>query len=133
VVASSPSGEARGPIFGGNLALLAAMAAAGRLVVPDGCILALEDVTEAPYRVDRMLTSLLLGGHLRRASAVVIGSFVRCEAGPDGVTVDDVLRERTSRLGVPVVRGAPFGHGTRNDAFIVGRTAHLLGTRLDWV
>ena len=47
----------------GNLAIVHAMAAAGRLVVPEGAVLALEDVTEAPYRVDRMLTSL----HARRA------------------------------------------------------------------
>src|SRR5262249_2008292 len=48
-------GEARGPVIGGNLALVEAMAAAGRLVVPDGAIVALEDVGERPYHVDRML------------------------------------------------------------------------------
>jgi muramoyltetrapeptide carboxypeptidase len=111
---------ATGPIFGGNLALVEAMAAAGRLVVPEGAVLALEDVTERPYRVDRMLTSLLLGGHLARASAIVFGGFDRCDAGPDGVEVEQVLFERTRALGIGVLAGAPFGHGSENDAFVHG-------------
>src|SRR4051812_22585758 len=57
-------GSAEGPMTGGNLALVHAMAGAGRFVVPEGAILALEDVTERPYRIDRMLSSLALGGHL---------------------------------------------------------------------
>ena len=120
-------GEARGPLLGGNLSLLHAMAAAGRLTVPRGAILALEDVTEAPYRVDRMLTSLRLGEHLARASAVVFGAFTRCVAGADGRTIEDVLAERTADLGVPVLSGAPFGHEANNEAFVLGRPAYLVG------
>jgi muramoyltetrapeptide carboxypeptidase len=125
-------GEARGVVVGGNLALLEAMAAAGRLKLPAGCILALEDVTERPYRIDRMLTSLLLGGHLGRACAIVFGAFTRCDPGPDLVKVEEVLRERTASLGIPVVRGAPFGHGAPNHAFVLGAHAHLCGSRLYW-
>jgi muramoyltetrapeptide carboxypeptidase len=112
---------------GGNLALLHAMAAAGRLAVPDGAVVALEDVTEAPYRVDRMLTSLRLGGHLERASAIVLGGFDRCVPGPDGRTVDEVLHERTRDLGIPVVAGAPFGHGAVNEAFVLGSPVRVEG------
>lgn len=125
-------GEATGTVVGGNLALVEAMAAAGRLVVPPGAILALEDVTERPYRIDRMLTALLLGGHLARAGAIVFGGFTQCEPGPDGVTTDAVLRERTRGLGIPVVAGAPFGHGAPNHAFALGRDATLRGGTLAW-
>jgi muramoyltetrapeptide carboxypeptidase len=120
-------GRGEGVIVGGNLAILHAMAAAGRLAFPDGAVIAIEDVTEAPYRVDRMLTSLRLGGHLARASAIVCGGFDRCPPGPDGRTVDDVLHERTSGLGIPVLVGASFGHGTRNDAFVLGRRVVVEG------
>jgi len=120
-------GVASGPIVGGNLSLLHAMAAAGRLVLPHGAVLALEDVTEAPYRVDRMLTSLLLAGVLQRASAIVFGGFDRCSAGPDGRTVEEVLAERTVDLGIPVLAGAPFGHGSHNEAFVLGATARVEG------
>jgi muramoyltetrapeptide carboxypeptidase len=116
-------GQARGPLVGGNLAIVHTLATAGRLVIPEGAVLALEDVTEAPYRVDRMLTSLHLGGHLARASAVVFGGFARCDPGPDGRTIDDVLEERTRALRVPVVGNAPFGHGMNNEAFVIGMPA----------
>lgn len=125
-------GDAKGPMIGGNLALASAMAAAGRLVVPHGAILALEDVTERPYRIDRMLTSLLLGGHLHRAGAIVFGGFSQCDPGPDGVTVEDVIRDRTKNLGIPVVMGAPFGHGAPNHAFCLGRDATLRADALTW-
>ena len=101
------------------------MAAAGRLVLPRGAVLALEDVTESVYRVDRMLTSLRLGGHLRAASAIVLGGFDRCPAGPDGRPVDELLAERTTDLGIPVLAGAPFGHGAHNEAFVLGATVHV--------
>jgi muramoyltetrapeptide carboxypeptidase len=118
-------GRAEGPIFGGNLALLTAMAAAGRLIVPEGCVLALEDVTEKPYRIDRMMTSLLLGGHIQRAGAIVLGAFTQCAPGPDGVAAEEVLAERAR--GVPVVAGAPFGHAARNDAFVLGARVTVEG------
>jgi muramoyltetrapeptide carboxypeptidase len=124
------AGAARGPVVGGNLSLLHAMAAAGRLVVPRGAILALEDVAESPYRVDRMLTSLRLGGHLTHACALVFGGFERCAPGSDGRTVDAVIEERTADLGVPVLAGAPFGHGVRNEAFVLGSPARIDGDML---
>jgi muramoyltetrapeptide carboxypeptidase len=118
-------GSHAGPLFGGNLAMLQACAAAGRLVVPEGCVLLLEDVTEKPYRIDRMLATLEVGGYLRRAGAVVLGEFTQCDPGPDGVTADEVLAERLSRLGVPVVRGLPVGHGLRNDPVVLGGLARV--------
>ncbi len=118
-------GVAAGPLFGGNLTLLHACAAAGRLQVPPGCVLLLEDVTERPYRVDRMLATLAAGGHLARVAAVVLGDFTQCDPGPDGVTVDHVLREALGELGVPVVRGVPVGHGVRNDPVVLGGRARV--------
>lgn len=118
-------GRARGTLVGGNLTVACAMAAGCRFVVPPGAILVLEDVTERPYRIDRMLTSLALGGHLARASAIVFGSFTQCDPAEDGVTVADVLSDRTCHLGVPVVMNAPFGHGAKNEAFVLGSEATL--------
>jgi muramoyltetrapeptide carboxypeptidase len=122
-----PGPEATGPLVGGNLAILHAMAGAGMLVIPAGAVLAIEDVSEAPYRVDRMLTSLLLGGHLARASAIVAGGFEGCGPRSDGRTVDDVIADRTRLLGVPVLAGAPFGHGAHNEAFVLGAPATVRG------
>ena len=125
-------GDAQGVLFGGNVALLCAMAVARTLVVPEGAIVLLEDVTERPYRVDRMLTSLLDGGHFARAAAIVFGDFSQCDPGPDGITVDQVLADRTVTLGVPVYANAPFGHGSRNEAFTLGARATLAAGVLSW-
>ncbi len=118
-------GEASGPLFGGNLTLLFAEAASGRLALPDGCILVLEDVTETSYRVDRMLTALGDGGYLARASAIVLGDFTDCSPGKHGVLVEAVLEERLAGLGIPVVSGLPVGHGARNVPLHLGFHAHL--------
>ena len=121
------AGSAEGPLVGGNLALVEAMAAAGRWNPPEGAVLALEDVSERPYRLDRMLTSLRLGGHLARLAGIVLGEFSECNPGADGVVAAVVLAERTRDLGFPVVGGAPFGHGARNDAFTLGARARIDG------
>lgn len=119
------SGEVSGTSFGGNLALLEACAASGRLRVPDGAILFLEDCTERPYRLDRMLTSLLVGGHLSRVAGVVLGELTDCAPGPDGVTAEEVVYERLRTLGVPILARAPFGHGATNRPFPIGMRVRM--------
>ena len=114
-------------LLGGNLTVLAHLV--GTPYLPDfaGRILFLEDVHEGLYRIDRMLTSLRIGGHFERASAVVFGDFDACGPGPDGVTVDDVLADFCRRVTLPVASGAPFGHADRNEAFVHGEIASLDG------
>jgi muramoyltetrapeptide carboxypeptidase len=118
-------GKARGPIVGGNVALLEAMAASRLLAFPDGAIVALEDVGEKPYRLDRMMTALRLGGCFANVAGIVLGGFTDCEPNPDGRTAMDALIDRTKDLGVPVYAGAPFGHGDTNDAFILGAPVEM--------
>ena len=120
-------GNARGSIAGGNLSLLYALAASRDLALPENAIVAIEDVTERPYRVDRMLTALISGGHFARAAAIVFGGFTQCDPGPDGVTVDEVIRDRTETLKIPVLTNAPFGHEDRNLAFVLGAEVVIEG------
>lgn len=104
-------GVARGPLVGGNLSLIAAMAGTPfALKNIKGKILFLEDVGEKPYRVDRMLTQLKQSLDLRQLAGIALGIFTDC-AGPEGSpTVMDVCRERLGGLGIPVVYGLSFGH-----------------------
>jgi muramoyltetrapeptide carboxypeptidase len=118
-------GKAEGSVVGGNLSMLHAMAAASALTLPEGAVVAIEDVTERPYRIDRMLTSLLVGGHFARARGIVFGGFTQCEPGSDGRTVLDVITERTRALGIPVYADAPFGHDDVNQAFVLGRQIEM--------
>jgi muramoyltetrapeptide carboxypeptidase len=125
-------GQARGVLVGGNLSLIHALATAGRLAIPPQAVVVLEDVDEAPYRVDRMLTSLILGGHLSHASALVFGGFDRSTPGPAGRSVDEVLDERSRLLGIPVLAGAPFGHGSANEAFVLGSDVQVREGAVFW-
>lgn len=108
------AGVAEGPLLGGNLAVLAALVGTPHAPPLDGAILFLEDVGEAPYRVDRMLTTLREAGWLSRVAGVALGSFTECSPRADLVTVESVLSERLSELGLPVVAGITSGHRSDN-------------------
>ncbi|HEX5099663.1 MAG TPA: LD-carboxypeptidase [Polyangiaceae bacterium] len=120
-------GLARGRLAGGNLSLLAACATAGRLRLPPGAILALEDVTEQAYRVDRLLTSLFGAGAFDGVGGIVLGDFTDCPPSA-GVEAHAVLRERLGELRVPVASGLRFGHGAWNEPLTFGVTATLDAT-----
>jgi muramoyltetrapeptide carboxypeptidase len=115
-------GKARGPIVGGNLAVLTAMAGSPYWPAFDGAILFLEDVNEYIYRVDRMLSTLKLAGVLDRLAGVVLGAFTKCEPG-DGygtLTLDEVFDDYFKALNIPVYSGAMIGHIKRKFTVPVG-------------
>jgi muramoyltetrapeptide carboxypeptidase len=115
-------GTARGRLLGGNLTVLSAIVGSGHLPDFEGCVLFLEDVGEAPYRVDRMLTQLSLAGILEQAAAVVFGRCTDCDpgAGYGSLTLDDILVDRLGPLGVPAWHGAQIGHIDRQFTLPVG-------------
>jgi muramoyltetrapeptide carboxypeptidase len=93
----------------------------------EGIILALEDVTEAPYRIDRMLTQWRMSGAFKGIRGIAIGRFSRCYPPKDipSWTVEEVLRDRLSDLGIPIVSDLPFGHEGANAALPVGQPIQL--------
>ncbi len=95
----------------------------------DGVILAIEDVGEAPYRIDRMLTQWRMSGALAKIAGVAIGNFTNCEPPKDipSFSVAEVLQDRLGDLGIPVVSGLAFGHEAPNAALPVGLMATLDG------
>ena len=116
-------GEAEGVLVGGNLTLLASEIGTGTAMSVTGSILMVEEVGEAPYRIDRMLTQLLRSGWLEEAAAVAVGSFVDC-GDPDVVRA--LLVDRLGSLGVPVLTDLAFGHDRPNLAFPLGVRADLV-------
>jgi muramoyltetrapeptide carboxypeptidase len=115
----------RGPLVGGNLTVLFTCAVTGRLRLPPGAILALEDVTEVSYRIDRMLSALRMGGHVRNLAGVALGGFTDCPPGQHGVLVEQVLSRELASWGLPVVAGLPFGHDLPNHPLLLGAEAEL--------
>lgn len=120
-------GSASGVAAGGNLALLAALVGTPWQLDLRDRVVFLEEIGEAPYRVDRTLTTLRSAGALDGVRALVLGEFTRCEPGREGVTVEEVLRERLGSLGVPVLAGAPFGHGAVHRPWVQGARVTLRG------
>ncbi|RSN70783.1 LD-carboxypeptidase [Actinomadura sp. WAC 06369] len=113
-------GRAEGPLTGGTLSLLTALLGTPYAPPPAaGRIAFLEDVTEAPYRIDRMLVQLLQAGWFDGAAGIALGSWDRC-GDPD--ELDAVF---TARLGVPVLAGVPAGHGARQGTLELGAPAVL--------
>lgn len=107
-------GQATGTLVGGNLSIVASLLGTPWALPVEGAILFLEDVSEALYRVDRLLTQLRNAGALDAVNAVVLGSFTEDE---DPAAV---LREHLSALGKPVLAGWPAGHGRPNRALPLG-------------
>lgn len=106
-------GYAEGQLIGGNLTLLSHLI--GTPYAPDfaGKILFLEDVGETVYRIDRMLTQLLLAGQLQQVAGIVLGKFTDCKpiySSGSSLSLSEVLIERCTNLGVPVLRGLMIGH-----------------------
>ncbi len=126
-------GSARGPLAGGNLCLLASTSGTPWALRPEGVILALEEVGETPYRIERMLVQLRQAGAFDDIVGVALGSFHGCHPTPDaGFTLDDIFREHLEPLNVPVLAGLPFGHGADNVGLPLGRSAQLVEAQLSW-
>lgn len=106
-------GKARGRLQGGNLTLICSTLGTPYAIEPKGAILLIEDVNEAPYRVDRSLSQLRLAGVLDQVAGVVVGSFTSKEPGERSET-DRVLREYFAKLKVPVILNFPIGHTPQN-------------------
>lgn len=106
--ATVQGGTVRGVTAGGTLSLLVSgLGAPSTPSPPDGAIVLLEDVDEAPYRIDRFLTQLLRAGWFDRAAGIVCGSWQRC-GEPE--QVHRVLLDRLVPLGLPFVTEFGFGH-----------------------
>lgn len=126
-------GTAEGPVLGGNLSLLAALAGSG--TVPDlaGAILFLEDVGERPYRIDRMLTQLLRARALDGITGVLVGDLTDCNPKSESPGPLEVIAERLGALGVPIAAGYPAGHGGRFRALPHGARARIESGRIRWL
>jgi muramoyltetrapeptide carboxypeptidase len=127
-VATLVPGTARGRLLGGNLCLMSHLC--GTPYFPDlrGAILFLEDVEEAYYRIDRMLTQLWLSGALAGVAGVAFGKFTNCNSSPfflQNRPLDDILAERCRALGVPAVSGIMVGHIEDQTTLPVGCLAEL--------
>lgn len=122
-------GQATGTLLPANLSVATHLLGTPWQPSLDGVILALEDVREAPYRVDRFVTQWRLMGAFKGVKGIALGRFSQCDLAPSSSswTVDKVLRDRLGDLNIPIVSDLPFGHDGENAALPVGTQVSLDG------
>ncbi|MRD49640.1 LD-carboxypeptidase [Caenimonas koreensis DSM 17982] len=117
----------KGQLWGGNLAMLSSLVGTPWLPdVPNG-ILFIEDVSEHPYRVERMLTQLLYAGVLKRQRAILVGHFTNYKSYPHdrGFKLKTVLDWLRAQVKAPVLTNLPFGHVPTKVSLPVGAQVNL--------
>ncbi len=129
-------GRGRGPLVGGCMTLVKQLMGTPFDIDTEGKILFLEDIREEPYNIDRFLTQMLLAGKLQKAKGIILAEFIDCRPGESSRevmelnhSVEFILRDRLSKLGIPVVYGMRFGHGREQFTIPIGVTASLEANR----
>jgi muramoyltetrapeptide carboxypeptidase len=141
----------RGPVVGGNLAMIQSVLGTPYAFDLKGKILFLEEIGEAPYRIDRMLQHLLLAGALEGVKAIVLGTFTHCDDSSPQVYAAPPKRGQKAKmkplrrtlsgkdvfaaifgevgetLGIPVFQGIPVGHGNGPASIELGIASELTG------
>lgn len=120
-------GVATGPLVGGNLSLLSALAGTPYAADFRDSLLFVEEVNEEPYRIDRWMTQLDLSGGFERAAALIVGVCENCGPQGDGpsLTLDETLDVHLQPLNVPAVSGYSFGHIRNQCTLPLGVRARL--------
>lgn len=115
-------GTVTGRLMGGNLSLLSALCGSGHLPDFTGAILFLEDWREAPYRLDRKLTTLRLSGVLSKLAGLVLCDFSQIAPLPlEGLPT--WFQTHLAELGIPMGYGFSVGHGDVTSTLPQGRRA----------
>lgn len=114
-------GEIKGKLFGGNLAVLSGLVGTPYMNVPKNGILFIEDIAEAPYKIDRMMWQLRLSGILDRISGLIVGQFSDCQEDISmGATIYESIRNIVNDYNYPLVFDFPVGHVKDNYPLLHG-------------
>lgn len=120
-------GRATGVLLPGNLCVATHLLGTPAEPNLTDVILAFEDVGEAPYRLDRMLTQWRSMGKLAKVRGIALGRFSGWDPSQSGPTlsIEEVMRDRLGDLNIPIVSDLPFGHDGENAALPVGLPVQL--------
>ncbi|HTN69234.1 MAG TPA: LD-carboxypeptidase [Dysgonamonadaceae bacterium] len=119
-------GKVTGTLFGGNLSVYTSILGSEFIKIPKNGILFLEDVSEKPYRVDRMIYQLKLAGVFNKIKGLIIGQFTDYEEDNEmyGTLYESILCA-VKEYSFPVCFGFPVGHVKTNLPMIMGGNATL--------
>ena len=119
--------DTRGVLWGGNLAMICSLIGTPYMPQIENGILFIEDVSEHPYRIERMLWQLWQAGILAKQKAIVLGHFTDYELveTDNGFNLDSVITWLRTVVKVPVVTGLPYGHGEVRVTLPIGKEVGL--------
>jgi len=106
-------GRGEGRIVGGNLSILTSLLGTEYFPNFKDSILILEEVNEAPYRIDRMLNQLKLAKVFRQSKGVLLGRFVDCyetDVSKKTLSLNEVISDYLTTLKKPVIYNVKHGH-----------------------
>ena len=114
-------------LWGGNLAMLCSLVGTPYFPQVPGGILFIEDVSEHPYRVERLLAQLLYAGVLAQQQAVLFGQFTQYQLAPHdkGYKLQSVVDWLRRQIAVPVLTNLPYGHVATKVLLPVGAQVEL--------
>jgi muramoyltetrapeptide carboxypeptidase len=120
------AGAAAGPLAGGCLSLLAATLGTPWAADLAGSLVFWEDVGEAPYRIDRMLTHLRLSGTLKEIAGMIVG-HISTDRETEGDAPDwpSLVGDAVAGFSWPVAWGQESGHAAPNRTLPLGLGARI--------
>ena len=119
-------GKTLGKLFGGNLSVFCGLLGTSYLKIPKNGILCIEDIGEAPYKIDRMIYQLKLSGILSRINGLVVGHFTDYEEDTQMYyPLYESIKKAVEEYQFPVCFDFPMGHTTDNYSLIFGKKAVL--------
>lgn len=119
-------GQAQGQLVGGNLSLLYALQGTPYAIQPEGKILFIEDISERPYHIDRMMQNLRLAGIFNQISGLIVGQFADCEPDPSfGQSIYEIVRNAVGKRNIPIAFNFPLGHVKDNRPLVHGANVIL--------
>ena len=118
-------GIATGRICGGSLTLINALIGTPYEIDFTDALVCIEDVEEAPYRIDRMLTQLIESKTFKNAAGIIFGVCAGCNesTNPNSFSLKEVIMDRIKPLNIPSAYGMSFGHVKQNLTFPIGINA----------
>ena len=119
-------GIATGKLIGGNLSVFMALRGTRFDLDFSGAILFLEEISEQPYHIDRMMHSLRISGALSQLAGLVVGQFTDCPEDAQMMkTVHEIILDSVADYGYPVCFDFPAGHVDYNLPLVLGATVLL--------
>lgn len=123
-------GSRSGILLGGNLSMMSTIFGTRFFPTIKNSILLLEDIGEQPYRIDRMLQQLRLGGALHSINGLLLGTFEDClpETGKPSLTLRQIFDDLFQTSAIPILAELRHGHVSGSLTMPIGIRVHLGGT-----